>query len=58
MLVLKVIFWVSLAALAWTHLLYPLFVAALAKLRPRPARSDEGFRPRVALVIAAYTRTT
>ena len=54
MLVLKVIFWASLAALLWTHLLYPVFVAALARLRPRPARSDESFRPRVALVIAAY----
>ena len=54
MLVLKVIFWASLAALVWTHALYPLFVAALARLRPRPARSDERFRPRVALVIAAY----
>ena len=53
-LVLKVIFWFSLAALVWTHALYPLFVAALARLRPRPARSDESFRPRVALVIAAY----
>jgi hypothetical protein len=48
-----VIFWASLAALVWTHVLYPLFVAALARLRPRPARADESFRPRVALVIAA-----
>jgi cellulose synthase/poly-beta-1,6-N-acetylglucosamine synthase-like glycosyltransferase len=54
MLALKVIFWVSLAALVWTHALYPLFVAALARLRPRPVQSDESFRPLVALVIAAY----
>ena len=54
MVVLKVIFWVSLAALAWTHLLYPVFIALLARLRPRPADADEAFRPRVALVIAAY----
>ncbi len=54
MVVLKVIFWVSLAALAWTHLLYPVFIALLARLRPRPAHADEAFRPRVALVIAAY----
>jgi cellulose synthase/poly-beta-1,6-N-acetylglucosamine synthase-like glycosyltransferase len=53
-LVLKVIFWASLAALLWTHLLYPVFVAVLARIRPRPAHSDESFRPRVALVIAAY----
>ena len=54
MLVLKVIFWASLAALLWTHVLYPVFVAALARLRPRPVHADECFRPRVALVIAAY----
>src|SRR5689334_5295994 len=53
-LVLKVIFWASLAALAWTHLLYPLFAAAVARARPRPVRAEAGFRPRVALVIAAY----
>ena len=49
MLVLKVIFWASLAALVWTHALYPVFVAVLARLRPRPARSDDSYRPRVAL---------
>jgi cellulose synthase/poly-beta-1,6-N-acetylglucosamine synthase-like glycosyltransferase len=53
-IVLKVLFWVSLLALAWTHLLYPIFIAALARLRPRPAHADDSFRPRVALVIAAY----
>src|SRR6476620_3394306 len=53
-LVLKVIFWASLGALVWTHALYPLFVALLARLRPRPARADDDYRPRVALVIAAY----
>jgi cellulose synthase/poly-beta-1,6-N-acetylglucosamine synthase-like glycosyltransferase len=53
-IVLKVIFWASLAALAWTHVVYPLFIAVLARLRPRPAHPDAAFRPRVALVIAAY----
>ena len=54
MLVLQVIFWASLVALVWTHVLYPLFIAALARLRPQRVRADESFRPRVALVIAAY----
>jgi cellulose synthase/poly-beta-1,6-N-acetylglucosamine synthase-like glycosyltransferase len=53
-IVLKVIFWVSLLALLWTHVLYPFFIAGLARLRPRPAQADAEFRPRVALVIAAY----
>jgi cellulose synthase/poly-beta-1,6-N-acetylglucosamine synthase-like glycosyltransferase len=53
-IVLKVIFWASLAALAWTHVLYPFFIAGVARLRPRTAHADAAFRPRVALVIAAY----
>ena len=43
MIVLKVIFWVSLVALVWTHVLYPLFIAALARLRPRPCARDASF---------------
>lgn len=54
MLALKIVFWASLAALAWTHLLYPVFIALLARIRPRPVSLDAAYLPRVALVIAAY----
>ena len=37
MIVLQVIFWVSLVALV-RPVLYPLFVAALARLRPQRVR--------------------
>src|SRR3712207_3157778 len=52
-LVVKVLFWASLALLAWTHLLYPLAAALVARLRPRPVREADVL-PTVALVIAAY----
>jgi cellulose synthase/poly-beta-1,6-N-acetylglucosamine synthase-like glycosyltransferase len=52
-LVIKALFWLSLGALLWTHLLYPLSASALARMRPRrvDARSIE---PTVAVVVAAY----
>ena len=34
----KLLFWTTLAALLWTHALYPLFAAGLARVRSRPVR--------------------
>ena len=51
--VVAVLFWVSLAALAWTHVLYPLAATTLARLRPRPIRKDDRL-PSVALIVAAH----
>jgi cellulose synthase/poly-beta-1,6-N-acetylglucosamine synthase-like glycosyltransferase len=50
---LEIVFWASLAALVWTHFGYPLAVAALARLRPRPARRAE-ILPSVALIVPAH----
>jgi cellulose synthase/poly-beta-1,6-N-acetylglucosamine synthase-like glycosyltransferase len=52
-LALEIVFWASLAALAWTHIGYPLAVAALARLRPRPARRG-AILPAVTLVVPAH----
>jgi cellulose synthase/poly-beta-1,6-N-acetylglucosamine synthase-like glycosyltransferase len=52
-LALEIVFWASLAALAWTHLGYPLAVAALARLRPRPPRRA-AILPAVTLVVPAH----
>jgi cellulose synthase/poly-beta-1,6-N-acetylglucosamine synthase-like glycosyltransferase len=52
-LALEIAFWASLAALAWTHIGYPLAVAALARLRPRPARRG-AILPAVTLVVPAH----
>ena len=54
---MKLLFWGSLGALAWTHAGYPLAAAALARLRPRPVRtSDE--TPTVSLIVAAWNEET
>jgi len=52
-LALEVVFWASLAALVWTHFGYPIAVAALARLRPRPPRRAD-IVPSVSLIVPAY----
>src|SRR5215210_5568261 len=44
----------SLGLVAYTFAGYPAIVAALARLRPRPVRSDPGHLPKVTLAILAY----
>ncbi len=53
MVIVKVLFWLSLGALAWTQVGYPFFAAALARVRSRPVRKGE-FMPSVSLIIAAH----
>jgi hypothetical protein len=40
-----VLFWGSLAALAWTHALYPLTVALVARVRTQRIALDDGYLP-------------
>jgi glycosyltransferase involved in cell wall biosynthesis len=49
----KTIFWGGAAALAWTHVGYPLAAALGARLRPRPVRKRDG-TPSVSLIVAAH----
>lgn len=49
-----VLFWGSLAALAWTHALYPLAAAVAARIRPRAIAKDDGYLPSVAVIVTAY----
>ena len=53
MLALKALFWASFGALAWTHLLYPLAAAALARVRTRAVRKAP-IEPTVTVIVAAY----
>ncbi len=53
----EILFWVSLALLAWTHVLYPAVAAALARVAIRPVRKQP-IEPSVAIVIAAYNEET
>jgi cellulose synthase/poly-beta-1,6-N-acetylglucosamine synthase-like glycosyltransferase len=63
-IILVIVFWVSLAGVAWTYAGYPLLLLALARLRPktgrrgrpgpgRPADSAPP-EPAVTVIIAAY----
>ena len=53
MIAIKAVFWLALGALLWTHALYPLVVALLARVRPRQVRA-EPIEPTVTVVVAAY----
>jgi len=53
MTILVVLFWLSLAALVWTHAGYPVFAAAWAALAPRRIRAGDEL-PTVTVIVAAY----
>ncbi|HZT15347.1 MAG TPA: glycosyltransferase family 2 protein [Gaiellaceae bacterium] len=53
MIVAEIVLWASLAALVWTHVLYPLAAAGLARLSPRPVRRAE-IEPSVTVIVAAH----
>ncbi len=57
MLAVEILLWVCLGLIAWTHAVYPLFAAALARVRARPPRSAD-IEPRVVIVVAAYNEAT
>src|SRR3954447_2536907 len=54
MIAVVVLFWGSLAALAWTHALYPATVALAARVRARKIAVDDAYLPSVAVIVTAY----
>jgi cellulose synthase/poly-beta-1,6-N-acetylglucosamine synthase-like glycosyltransferase len=52
-IIVVVLFWLSAAALVWTHVLYPLAAAGLARLVPRAVQRADA-EPTVTVVVAAY----
>ncbi len=54
MIVAVVLFWGSLAALAWTHALYPLTVALAARIHTRRVVLEGAYLPSVAVIVTAY----
>jgi cellulose synthase/poly-beta-1,6-N-acetylglucosamine synthase-like glycosyltransferase len=52
-LLLRLVFWISAAALVWTHVAYPAVVAGLARVRRRDVRKED-IEPTVTIVVAAY----
>jgi cellulose synthase/poly-beta-1,6-N-acetylglucosamine synthase-like glycosyltransferase len=57
MIAVEAAFWASLAGLAWTHVLYPLFASGAARAAARPVRRGD-FEPTVAIVVAAHNEET
>ena len=53
MLAVKVLFWISLAALVWTHVGYAVAAALVARVRRRGVRAAE-IDPFVSVVVAAH----
>jgi cellulose synthase/poly-beta-1,6-N-acetylglucosamine synthase-like glycosyltransferase len=49
----EILLWLSVAALAYTYAGYPLLVAIVSRLWPRPVRQGEA-KPSVSVIIAAY----
>lgn len=50
------IFWISLTLVAYAFVGYPILLAALSRLRPRPihrSTPQDGYLPRVSMIIAA-----
>ncbi len=54
MIAAVVLFWGSLAALAWTHALYPLTVALASRVHSRRVALDDAYLPTVAVIVTAY----
>ena len=55
MTILKVLFWVSVGLLLYSHVGYPILLAVLARLRRRSAPKDApGELPNVSVIVAAY----
>ena len=51
MIILEILFWLSLALVVYSYLLYPLLMAVLAKLCPRPKQTSENFAGSVSFVL-------
>jgi len=49
----EVIFWLSVAAVAYAYVGYPVLLTLFSKIRPKPVRSQP-WTPSVSVVIAAY----
>src|SRR5256714_8359996 len=49
----EIVFWLSAAALFYTYIGYPMLIAAISSLRPRPVKRGE-YLPQVSVIITAF----
>jgi glycosyltransferase involved in cell wall biosynthesis len=54
---LEIVLWIALGLLVWTHLLYPVAAAVLARLRTRPVQ-QASIEPLVSVIVAAHDEET
>src|ERR1017187_7121760 len=54
MAAVEAVFWVALILLGWTHVLYPLVVRVVARLRTQSVRVDDALFLSVAVIVAAH----
>jgi cellulose synthase/poly-beta-1,6-N-acetylglucosamine synthase-like glycosyltransferase len=50
----SIIFWVSLATVAYSYLIYPAFLALFAWFFARPTKTQEGYTPSIGVLVPAY----
>ena len=58
MIAVEALFWLALALLAWTHVVYPLLALALSRACSRSVRREEAFSPTVAAIVVAHDEET
>ena len=51
---LDILFWVAAFICVYAYVGYGAVITLLARLRPRPVRSDDRYTPTVSLIICAY----
>ncbi|MFP4162467.1 MAG: glycosyltransferase family 2 protein [Chitinispirillaceae bacterium] len=50
----KVLFWISLAMIAYSYFCYPFFLAVLTRFFDRPVKSRDEYLPEVGVLVPAY----
>ncbi|MDA3818566.1 MAG: glycosyltransferase [Prolixibacteraceae bacterium] len=61
MIVLQIIFWVSVAAIAYSYVLYPLILQLILRLKGKALfsqKSDMDYTPKLSVLIAAYNESS
>lgn len=56
-MILRIVFWIVLGALAWTHVGYPAAAAALSRIKRRVISKGD-VEPSVAVIVAAHNEET
>ena len=54
LLFFKAVFWLSLAVIVYSYIIYPCFLALFARLFGSNVKTDEGCLPHVAVLVPAY----